>query len=42
MSGIGHDGLIPLKTNEGDPKVKDRLKGYLSFFITTGKSGESG
>ena len=23
---------------EGDPKVKDRLKGYLSFFIMHGKS----
>ena len=22
----------------GDPKVKDRLKGYLSFFIMPGKS----
>ena len=27
-----------LPNKEGDPKVKDRLKGYLSFFIMPGKS----
>lgn len=31
-------GIFTPESKGGDPKVKDRLKGYLSFFIMPGKS----
>ena len=34
----GRAGCRCLYRKGGDPKVKDRLKGYLSFFIMPGKS----